>query len=975
MMKRILLLLLIFSWQACLPKKEAGAETAHQPAPAAVESTQTKPSAQREETTPTRNPVPEKAAQTLPRDPQVKIGRLDNGLSYYIRENKKPENRVDLRLVVNAGSILEDEDQLGLAHFLEHMAFNGTEHFEKQELIDYLQSIGMRFGADINAYTSFDETVYMLQVPTEDPQFLEKGFLILEDWAHGISLEEEEIDKERGVIHEEWRLGRGAQARIFDKQLPVLFHGSRYAERLAIGKMDIIKNAPREAFSRFYRDWYRPDLMAVLAVGDFKTEDIEALIQKHFAALKNPENPKKREYYPVPDHEETLFSIVSDPEQTRSMIQINYKRPFQEVETLDDYREIVLKSLQQSLLNQRLQEKTKEADPPYIFAFTSSAGFVRTKDVLFQGAMVKENGYEEGLSVLMQEAVRAQKFGYTETELDRAKKDSLRRLERAFNEREKTESTHHTSAYLFHFLRGGPLMSVEQTLELYRQLLPGITLVEVNAKARDLFSDDNRVFLISGPEKEGSVLPTEEGLLAIIENVRQMDLKPYKDEVSDAPLLSKQPTPGKIVAQSTWESIGTTQWTLSNGARVIFKPTDFKNDQVLFSAFSPGGSSLVSDPDYFPAVTADTLVEESGLASFSLIELEKKMAGKVVGVTPYIRELREGLSGSASPQDLETLFQLTYLYFTEPRIDQTAFDSSKTKWIAMIENRESDPQSVFSDEINKTLFNNHPRRRPFNSQTIQEMDLEKSLAIYKDRFADAGDFTFLLVGNLDPDQLKPLVETYLAGLPTLHREESWRDIGAHPAEGRHKVEVKKGLEPKSNVRMHFTGPAEWSSESRYVMDSLVRILEFRFREILREEMGGVYGVRVNGSISRNPIPIYQATISFSCDPENIEALTSSVFKELETIQKNGIADSYVNNVKETQTRSFETNTQTNSFWVGNLDYYLNHDLDPEDILKYPKRIETLTSELIQKAAQAYFNQDNYLLGVLLPEEPKEAALE
>lgn len=942
----------LFAVLSCLPKREAAP-----PAPPVTEDRAVEKTA-----TP-------RTAVEIPIDPQVTIGKLANGMSYYIRKNVKPENRMELRLAINAGSLQEDEDQRGLAHFVEHMAFNGSKNFDKQELVDYIQSIGMRFGADLNAYTGFDETVYMLQVPTDDREIMERAFLILEDWAHNITFETEEIEKERGVVVEEWRGGRGAQARLMDKQFPVLFKDSRYAERLPIGKKEIIETAPRDAFLRFYKEWYRPDLMAVVAVGDFEPASIESLIKKHFEGISPPSNPRERKDAPVPDHEKTLFSIESDPELSQSIVRINYKHPASHVRSREDYRKTILQNLNEGILNQRIRERTREENPPYVAGFTAMSSLVRGKDVFVQGALVKENQFAEGLTALLSEALRAKRFGFTQTELERQKKGILRGLERAYNEREKSNSSRYASMYANHFLEGSIIPGIEYSLKIHQELLPGITLEEVNRAADHWITPANRVITITAPEKEGLELPSADEVLAVMERVEQLDLKPYQDNASNEPLLAAKPKPGRVVDEKYREDLKLWEWRLDNGIRIILKPTDFKNDEIRFSATSPGGSSLVPDSQYVPAISAILLLEESGLGSFDSVQLEKMLTGKVVSVNPFIGELEEGFSGSASPADLETLFQLLYLYVTEPRIDQKAVASVKVRWKAFIENRDVSPERVFGDEITARLYQNHYRRQPINLETLEKFDKDSSLRIYRDRFADMSDFTFVFVGNFEPAAIKPLLETYLGGMPSLKREETWQNVGADYAEGRVNFVVRKGVEPKATVQMMFTGDADWSSENRYALRSLSEVLRIRLREVLREDMGGVYGVRVSGSIQKRPRERFRTLIRFVCDPEKVEELVDAIFMVTQSLSQNGVEASYLAKVRETQSRQYETNLKQNSFWLSNLDFCYDYGLDPANILLYPKRIEKLSSDTIREAARRYLNTENYLFGVLKPEVP------
>jgi zinc protease len=566
--------------------------------------------------------------------------------------------------VVKAGSVLEDEDQLGLAHFVEHMAFNGTEHFEKQELVDYLEGIGMRFGPDLNAYTSFDETVYMLMVPTDSAELVATAFQILEDWAHGQVFDHEEIDKERGVIVEEWRLGRGAGARIRDQQLPVLFQGSRYAERLPIGKPEVVENFDYETLKRFYRQWYRPDLMAVIAVGDFEAETIEELIHRHFAGIPMPDIAPERPTFPVPDHEETLFAIATDPEATFNSVAVYWKQQAREVGTLGAYRQSIVEALYNRMLNFRLFELTQQAEPPFIGASSSQGRFIGSKEVYVLGAGVQENRHERALEVLLTEAQRVARHGFTETELEREKRELLRFLQQAYDEREKTQSSGYASEYARAFLYDEPIPGIAFEFGAHQRLLPSVRLEETNRLAREWITESNRVILVDGPEKEGAEVPGEAELLAVFAAVEAAGIEAYVDVATEAPLVPIVPEPAEIIEIEELEEIGVQRWTLANGVRVLLKPTDFKDDEILFNGWSPGGTSLASDRDYVAAMTASTVVFRAGVGEFSLVDLQKKLAGTAVRVSPSIGSLYEAIGGSASPSDVETMFQLIYLYFT-----------------------------------------------------------------------------------------------------------------------------------------------------------------------------------------------------------------------------------------------------------------------------------------------------------------------
>lgn len=911
---------------------------------------------------------PTELDQVIPLDPNITCGKLDNGVTYYINVNRKPEKRVELRLAVNAGSVLEDDDQQGLAHFTEHMAFNGTKNFKKQELVNYLESIGMRFGPDLNAYTSFDETVYMLQVPTDSTPLVETAFQILEDWAHQFTLEDAEIDKERGVIIEEWRLGRGAEARMSDKQFPIILKGSRYADRLPIGKKEIIESFDYETLKRFYREWYRADLIAVVAIGDFEKDWMESLIKKYFSRLPKPENPRKREIYPVPDHKETLFAIATDPEATRTEVSLNYKHPLEITRTVADYRDDIINNIYNSMFNQRLYELTVQPNPPFISAYSYKVRYLRSKDIYSLEAMVEENGIEKGLKTLLVEAERVKRFGFTEPELERQKKESLRRIEQMYNERDKTESRRLVRECVSHFLNGEVAPGIEYEYELYKRYLPTITLEEVNRLAGELIIPENRVITVSAPEKPELKIPEETELLAIFDVVAQENIAPYQEEVSDVPLVQTPPQPTKVIAEYQLEPLGLTVWMLGNGVEVYLKPTDFKNDEILMRAFSPGGFSLVDMDELIPATTAANIIREGGVGNFNQIQLGKKLAGKMVRVSTEIYDLREELMGNASPEDLETMMQLIYLYFTAPRKDNSAFLAYKDRLKVYVENRSSNPEAVFYDSVNAVLTQHHPWSQPWSLATIEKMDLDKSFDIYKERFADASDFTFVLVGNLELEKIRPLVETYLGGLPSLRREENSRDVGIRPPKGVVAGEVHKGLEPKSRVMLIFTGDFEWNRLNRYEINTMASAFRIKLREVIREDMGGTYGIGVNANVKELPNHAYSINIGFGCDPERVEELTGMIITQIDSLKTYGLSETYVEKVKEMQRRERETAVKENRFWLMNLSQILEYDEDPMDILEYDKLIAGLTVNSIQTAARKYFNTENYVRMVLLPEK-------
>ncbi len=906
--------------------------------------------------------------QVLPFDPQIATGKLPNGLRYYIRTNKLPANRAELRLVVNAGSVLEDNDQQGLAHFTEHMAFNGTTHFAKNELVRYMESIGMKMGPSVNAYTSFDETVYMLQVPTDKPDLMEKAFLILEDWAHNFSFDPQEIDKERGVIVEEWRLGRGAGARMQDKQFPILMKGSRYAERLPIGKKEIIETFKYDTIRRFYRDWYRPDLMAVVAVGDFDQAGIEKLITQHFGPLQNPKNERPRPLFEVPDQPGTLYALASDKEATNTQVSLYTKLPVRDQTTVRSYREKMVERLYFAMLNARLSDLTQKADPPFVMAATARGRFVKSKEAFMLNALVRENGAERGLDALLTEAERAARFGFTATELERTKRQVLRNYERLFAEKDKHESATLAAEYIRNFTQGEDVPGIAFEYELHQRFLPEITVDEVNNVAKGWSGDRNRVVLMSSPQKEGVVLPDEAKLGAVIAGIAGKKLDAYVDTVANATLLDAPPKAGTIVKSGAREAYGITEWELSNGVKVVLKPTDYKADEIVFRAASFGGNSLANDADFNAIRMADAVVSQGGVGKFSAIELRKVLAGKAASVSASIGEIEEGLSGTASPKDLETLFQLIYLRFTQPRADADAVAAFKTQGKAVLANQEANPLFAFQQAVQTTLTQDHPRGRMITAAQVDLLDLDKSIALYKDRFADASDFTFIFVGTFDLKAIRPLVEQYLGALPSIHRKEIWKDTGMRYPKGVVNKTVNKGIEPKSQAAIVFTGPFEYDPAHRIVMRALANIVQSRLRDLVREDLGGTYSIGARAAYAKAPVQTYSFNIGWGCNPDRVDELVKAVMRDIDDVRKNGPTEKQVTDTITQLQREFETNIKQNGYVAGQLYYNYLYSEDVKTFFEMPEAYKALTPAVIRDAARQYLNPENYVQVTLFPEK-------
>ncbi len=904
----------------------------------------------------------------LPIDPRVRVGTLDNGLRYYIRVNGRPEQRAELRLVVNAGSVLEDDHERGVAHFVEHMAFNGTRNFERQALVEYLEGIGMRFGPDVNAYTSFDETVYMLTIPTDSQEIVQTAFQILEDWATGVLFDPEEVDKERGVVIEEWRGGRGADARIQDEQFPVLLAGSRYAERLPIGLPEILETVSSETLRGFYQRWYRPDLMAVVAVGDFDPDEIDALIRRHFGRVPRPAEPVELPRFPVPGHSATRFHAATDPELSLTRVEILTKLGPRETATVSDFHRSLIEGAFNGMLNQRFGEITQKPNAPFLGAFSGRIGFLATADVYVLGAVVPEGGVTRGLHAVLTEAARVSQHGFTESELERHRLNQLRGLERAYAERERTNSEVYADGYVNHFLRGSAIPGIEWRYAAAQRLMPEITVSEVDRLAGDWITEENRVILVSAPEDEEAELPSERELRQVLTTVAGASVDPYDDATPDAPLVAQPPAPAAIVAETVHEEVDVVEWRLANGVRVLLKTTDFRDDEVLMRAWAPGGTSLAPDDSVLAATLATQIVTSGGAGQFSLTELQRVLAGKAVFVSPWIGGLEQGFNGSASPQDLETLFQLTWLYFTAPRKDSEAVGAMLDRVRAVLVNRGREPDAVYGDTVSVTMAQYHPRSQPPAIAAVDAMDIDWAMRFYRERFSDAAGFTFVFVGNLDRAALRPLVQTYLGGLPSTGTVESWRDTGVRPPDGMVEKVVRQGIEPRSHTQIYFTGPTVHNRENNYAMRSLADVLRIRLREVLREDLGGTYGVQVSGNIEWRPEERYTFRIAFGAAPERLDELVAVAFEEIARLREEGPREQDLSRVREIQRRERETSLRENGWWLNQIASYDRLGWILGEIVTYERLIEGLTADLVREAAREWLRAESYVRVSLFPRE-------
>jgi len=914
-------------------------------------------------------PKPAPADPVVPLDPAIKRGTLPNGLTYYVMKHQKPEQRAALWLAVDAGSVLEDDDQRGLAHFVEHMAFNGTRRFPKQAIVDYIEKAGIRFGADLNAYTSFDQTVYQLTVPTDRTEVVMKGLDILRDWAGDISFDPVEVDKERGVVLEEWRQGRGAFARINDQQWPVRLQGSRYAQRLPIGLPEVIKGAPRDKLVRFYKDWYRPHNLAVIAVGDFDPAMIEKEIAARFGDLVEPAQTRARTPVPVPHDHELAVTIATDREMPVTRVTISDKIDHRGTSTRGDYRRHLAESLYHAMLSARFSELAQEPDAPFTGAGSSTTTLTRTCDAFVRGAVPRGGKVAETLTALFREIARVERHGFLPVELERATRDVLARDETLAREADKASATDLADEITRNFFTGEEMGGRAWELAADRELLPGITLDELNHLARGWGGAKGRVIALAGPA--GAKLPSEAELRAVVASAASVPVEPWKDSggaraSGPQALLDHPPVAGKVVTTTHDAAADATVWVLSNGVRVIAKPTTFQNDEIELLGWQLGGTSLVPDKDFVHARFASQIVNASGAGGLDAVALRKALAGKVVRMFGGLGELGEQVFGSARPADLETALQLLHLRLTAPRRDERAFATWKASQRELLQHRTSQPEVMFFDEMTAVTSGNHLRRRPDTEAMLDEVSLDRALAIYHERMADLGGFTFVFVGNLDLATLQPLVETYLGSLPSKGKKAHWKDIGIRYPVGRVTRQITAGTEPKSLVQLSMSGPAPWTLDGARDARILSMVLQIRLREVLREDLGGVYSARVSAFLTREPVQRRNLQISFGCDPANVDKLEAAALAEVRAIAKAGIGADYLAKVAEQLRRQHETDLKTNRWWVGSLrEAYYFHD----DFARYTDIDAVLvrvTAANLKATASRFLDEKNLVTGVLRP---------
>ena len=904
---------------------------------------------------------------TLPFDSAVRTATLPNGMKYFVRKNARPAGRVALRLAVKAGSLHEADDQLGLAHLVEHMAFNGSAHFKPGELVSYFESIGSRLGPHVNAYTSFDETVYMFDVPTDRKDVVEKALTALADVAGGLSLTAQEIDKERGVVIEEWRGGLGAQSRIRDKQFPVLFHDSRYAVRLPIGKPEILRNAPAARLRAFYDTWYRPELMAVVAVGDVDASEIEQTIRTTFSPIaarapKAPEPDRK-----VPLHQQPLVSVVADPEVTQSTVSIVRKRAHEGEQRVGDYRRDLVARTIDHIMDERFSELERKPDAKFLGASVSGGDLTRDVSTFSMSARVEDGKLEDGIGVLATEALRVREFGFSASEVERAKKWMESSYERAYNERDKSESASFAREYVSYFLEGEPSPGIEYEYRLAKQLLPTITQADASTMARSLLNDESRVILAISPQKSGVRVPTDSELQAALSAATSTRVTAWTDTETTRPLMERAPEGGTVTSRRALDDLGVTIARLSNGVEIWLKPTDFKNDKVVFSMTAPGGSSLAPPSDYPEATLATALVSAAGAGGLKATELQKLLTGKLVSARPFITLSSHGIAGSSAPAQLETALQLLHQELTAPGSDAESFALLKKQLGAAVANRGQAPGQVFGERLSQVNTSNHYTAQPLTPERVNALDRGKMIAFYRERFANAADFTFFMVGAFKVDEALPLLARYVGALPSTGKASSaFKDVALHFPETSQQARVELGREPRAQTVISFFADPSIDPTEQEKIIAATTVLEIALRDILREELGKTYTVGVGLA---QPLPQRgggHVQVRFGADPDNLASMTARVMQEIKRMQDEGPSADLTSRAKETARRGYQTALKTNDYWLGRLQTIKLYDRDPHEILTRNQRIDTITPQLLQDVYRKYFPADRSTVVTLVP---------
>lgn len=900
-------------------------------------------------------------SKPAPIDPDIKIGRLDNGLTYFIRKNKEPEKRASFYIIQNVGAILENDDQNGLAHFLEHMAFNGTKHFNGKGIINFLEKHGVAFGENINAYTGFDETVYNLSnVPVEEPGIVDSCLLILNDWSHYLQLTDKEIDLERGVISEEWRTSKNASRRMIFEVIPVILKGSKYAERDIIGDINIIKNFSYNTLRDYYNAWYRPNLQAIAVVGDLNIDETEAKIKALFSQIPKPENPPVRTPVEVPFHKETYYVLAQDKEAPQTSVSIvTLQKAVKPEDKNQGYiRENHVISLMNAMINTRINELLQKPNPPFVSGYISFGGYyARDYDALSITATARKNEEAAALEGVYTEAERARRFGFTTGELERAKASMLSNFENNYKQKDKIDNDTYISGIQNYYLTREPLTSMDFDYEFLKQVIGGITAEEVSEKFKEVMIDENRTIVVQGLEAEDVKHLTEQEALDIIVKVKNSQISAYEDNKLGESLVPGDLAGSKIIKTVPLKQFDAVEWTLGNSARVIYKRASFEKDNVLLSAFSFGGISRLDDDLVLPASLMPGIVPMYGAGEYDNVTLQKMLAGKKANVSMGLSETAESFSGSSTPKDFETMMQLLYLRMAAPRFDSAAHIAIIGRYAGLIGNMEKDPNKIKSDSLSLIVTGYNPRTQILTKESVGKITIDEIRKIYTDRFKGSDEFTFFIVGNISEDSVKPMVEKYIGSLPKSGRKETWSDRGVEQPEGKITKEISLPLTiPKSTVFLAFANDMKYNPANYLGLEVIKGILDIIFVEKVREDEGGTYGVGLSLSAQKRPEELAEGLISFDCDPARANDLKAIIYRELDILQKNGPSkdnlDKAVNNMLKTR----EENKMHNSYWLGTLSRYYSYGINSNDPANYEEILKSFTIKDIRKIATKMFKK-------------------
>ena len=909
----------------------------------------------------------------IPIDSAVRIGHLDNGLTYYIRHNEKPENRVEFYIAQKVGSIQEEPRQRGLAHFLEHMAFNGTKNFPGNEkgkgIVDWCESHAIKFGTNLNAYTSVDETVYNISnVPTDNTAVLDSCLLILHDWSNYVLLEDVEIDKERGVIREEWRSRNSGLLRVYTDAQETMYPGSKYADCMPIGNIDVVNNFPYQDLRDYYNLWYHPDLQGIIIVGDINVDEMEGKVKALFSEIPKAVGKPERIYYPVSDNDAPIIYIGNDKEVSTPNVQIFFKHDAttnQEKESMMYLMQNYMLSMASSMLDERFEEMTQQANPPFNGAGSDYGDYFlsKTKEAFNVTVITKADGIEAGLQAALTEIERMKRFGFTASEYERARANYLQRLESAYKERNNTQNANFVNEYVQHFLNNEPIPGIEQEYSIMQQIAPNIPVEAINALVQQqLIPDNNRVVFIAVPESAVDKCPTKEQVLNMLNGMNQLQVEAYVDNVSDEPLVSDIPATGKIVKEEAGV-YGSTKLTLNNGVQVYIKKTDFKEDEIRMRAVSPGGTTQFENKDKLEMEVLDDLGTIGGLGNFSQTELTKQLAGKKVSLSASITSQRETLGGNSSPKDFETMLQLVYLRFQAPRMDADAFESFKTRTKAQLENAKANPLSTINDTISVAMYGHHPRLVMMQPEMVEQIDYQRGLDMFADRFADASDFTFFFVGNIDVDAMKPLIAQYLGALPDKQRKEAAIDRKMDILPGTRVKEYAKEMQtPMATTIMVYSGKENYNLRNNVLMDFLTQALDMVFTDEVREKEGGTYGVSSYGSLNKYPHEEAMMQIVYQTDPTKKDKLNALIDELVQKMAAEGPTPEQMQKVRDYMVKQYNDNQKENSYWISSLDeyYYTGIDFNAD----YLNKVNSVTADDVKAFATDLIKQGNKVTVVL-----------